>query len=42
MQNNREQIEMKQKAIYDKKLEKRNKIREEDITRRERIANKKS
>lgn len=42
MQQNREQIETKQQAIYEQKLVKRNRIREEDLTRAERIANKRS
>lgn len=42
MQINKELIQSKQQAIYEGKLIKRNRIREEDLGRAERIANKKS
>lgn len=42
MKNNKEQIENKQKAIFETKKVKRDKIREEDLGRAERVNNKKS
>lgn len=42
MKQNKEIIEIKKQGIYEKKLTQRNKIREEDLGRAERIANKKS
>lgn len=42
MQMNKELIQSKQQAIYEGKLIKRNRIKEEDLGRAERIANKKS